>query len=249
MASWSIQFKVTWLKSKKTTTHFFLFLFFWEITVRRTNERTDKVIEQSKWKSGLIHNIVTTENWNTYTYGMILVSSLMSAYRSWERYLSISLSSLQSWSAKCWMHQASAGAARGSPEDCPLAKYARYNMYRVFQNYFLINSLWFYFMCIRFPESCFCLDYVLRWEFIKENKKVRKQEKKKKRKTQLDQESDQEENKTRTRPRKWSRKKKVFSFFLCRFLVFLIAFLVEFFFFFSCFLTFLLSFINYHLSR
>ena len=37
----------------------------------------------------------------------------------------------------------------------------------------------------------------LRWEFIKENKKVRKQENKK----------------TRTRPRKWSRKKESFSFF------------------------------------
>ena len=47
-------------------------------------------------------------------------------------------------------------------------------------------------MCIRFPESCFCLDYVLRWEFITENKKVRKQEKKKK----------------RTRPRKRPSKKE-----------------------------------------
>ena len=46
-----------------------------------------------------------------------------------------------------------------------------------------------------------------RWEFIKENKKVRKQE--------LGQESDQEKN-------------KVFSFFLGRALVFLIALLVEF---------------------
>ena len=54
----------------------------------------------------------------------------------------------------------------------------------------------------------------------------------------------QESKKTRTRPRKWSRKKKVFSFFLGRFLgrvlvfflpyVFLIAFWVEFLF--SCFL-------------
>ena len=158
----------------------------------------------------------------------------MSAYRSWERYLSISLSSLQSWSAKCWMHQASAGAARGSPEDCPLAKYARY-MYRVFQNYCLINSLWFYFMCIRFPESCFCLDYVLRWKFIKENKKVRNQEKKNSTKKAI--------KKTRKRQRK---KERTF-FFLITFLVeFLFSSLFSFFidrflgrvifFFFSCFL-------------
>ena len=62
---------------------------------------------------------------------------------------------------------------------------------------------------------------VLRWEFIKENKKVRKQE--------LDQESDQEKKKTRTRPRKRSRKqeldiesdqeKRKLSFFLDHFLV------------------------------
>ena len=80
----------------------------------------------------------------------------------------------------------------------------------------------------------------------------RKQESKKTRKQVLDQESDQE-------------KKKVFSFFLgrflCRVLVFLIVILVEFlfsffldrflgrvlFFFFSCFLTFLFTFINSHL--
>ena len=42
---------------------------------------------------------------------------------------------------------------------------------------------------------------VQRWEFIKENKKVKKQE--------LDQESDQEKKKTRTRPRK---KEKTFFF-------------------------------------
>ena len=40
----------------------------------------------------------------------------------------------------------------------------------------------------------------LKWEFIKENKKVRKQE--------LDQESDQEKKKTITRPRKRSKKQE-----------------------------------------
>ena len=44
-----------------------------------------------------------------------------------------------------------------------------------------------------------CLLAALRWEFIKENKKVRKQEKKKK---ELDQESDQE-NKTTTKKKKF----------------------------------------------
>ena len=69
-----------------------------------------------------------------------------------------------------------------------------------------------------------------RWEFIKENKKVRKQENtlstkkyKKERKHALTQESDQEKTttakkkrkKTRSRPRKQPRKKKNFlSFFL-----------------------------------
>ena len=48
-------------------------------------------------------------------------------------------------------------------------------------------------------------DKVLRWEFIKENEKVRKQE--------LDQESDQENKKTRTRPRKRPRKKRKTFFF------------------------------------
>ena len=43
-----------------------------------------------------------------------------------------------------------------------------------------------------------------RWEFIKENKKVRKQE--------LDQESDQENKKTRTRPRKLPKKEKILLF-------------------------------------
>ena len=81
------------------------------------------------------------------------------------------------------------------------------------------------------------LNTLLRWEFIKENKKVRKQENKK----------------TRNRPKMWSRKKKkFFSFFLGRFLcwvfvfflVFLIAFLVKFLFSFlfswssSCFLSY-----------
>ena len=85
-----------------------------------------------------------------------------------------------------------------------------------------------------------------RWEFIKENKKVRKQK--------LDQESDQENKKkrkkTRTRPRKWSRKqekkrkknknstKKVTKKKRKNFLFFLTKFLL------SCFLTFLFSFIN-----
>ena len=44
-----------------------------------------------------------------------------------------------------------------------------------------------------------------RWEYIKENKKVRKQEStktRKKGKRELDQESDQEKKKTRTQPRK-----------------------------------------------
>ena len=73
----------------------------------------------------------------------------------------------------------------------------------------------------------------LRWEFIKENKKVRKQEKKEK----------------RTRPRKWPSKKekrengqenkKVWSGSLSW---------SSSFFLFSCFLTFLFSFINSHLS-
>ena len=88
---------------------------------------------------------------------------------------------------------------------------------------------------------------VLRWESIKENKKVRKKEKRKK---------------SRTRPRKWSRKKESFSFFLGRYLsrVFLSCFLDRFLvwvlvFLFSwslswstsCFLVFVLSLINSHL--
>ena len=87
---------------------------------------------------------------------------------------------------------------------------------------------------------------VLGWEFITENKKVRKQEnkktrtwprkrqenKKKERKLALDQECDQE------------KKKKKYSFldhFLGLVLVFFLCLL------FSCFLTFLFSFINSHL--
>ena len=67
----------------------------------------------------------------------------------------------------------------------------------------------------------------LRWESIKENKKVRKKEKK-----ELNQEIDQENKKATKKKRK-------------NFLFFLITFLVEFFF--SCFLTFLFSFINSYL--
>ena len=76
-----------------------------------------------------------------------------------------------------------------------------------------------------------------RWEFIKENKTVRKQEldlesdqenMKKERKQELDQESDQEN-------------KKKLSFFLDHFL----ARVLVFFLFFSCFLTFLFSFYKF----
>ena len=66
----------------------------------------------------------------------------------------------------------------------------------------------------------------LRWEFIKENKKVRKQE--------LDQESEQKKT-TRTRPRKRSRKqesdqekKKKLSFFLDHFLDRVLVFFYKF---------------------
>ena len=50
------------------------------------------------------------------------------------------------------------------------------------------------------PSTIVSYNRDLRWEFIKENKKGRKQE--------LDQGSDQEKKKTRTRPRKRSRKKE-----------------------------------------
>ena len=97
------------------------------------------------------------------------------------------------------------------------------------------------------------------WEFIKENKKVRKQEKRKK---ELDQESDQENKKSTKKVIK--KKKESFFFFSWSFLVFLIAILVEFLFsslfsffldrflgraLFSLFLTFLFSFINAHLWK
>ena len=62
-----------------------------------------------------------------------------------------------------------------------------------------------------------------RWEFIKQNKKVRKQENKKKRK------------KTWTRPRKWSRKKESFFFFLGRDLVYFFSWPLSFFFLFFFF--------------
>ena len=75
----------------------------------------------------------------------------------------------------------------------------------------------------------------LRWEFIKEHKKVKKQE-----------------NKMNSTKKVIKKKRKFFSFSLGHFLVrvlvfFFIAFLVEFLF--SCFLTFLFSFINSHLRR
>ena len=73
----------------------------------------------------------------------------------------------------------------------------------------------------------------LRWEFIKENKKVRKQENKISTKKAI--------KKTITRPRKRPRKKEKTFFF------FLITFLVEILF--SCFLTFLCSFINSHFRQ
>ena len=66
---------------------------------------------------------------------------------------------------------------------------------------------------------------VLRWEFIKENKKVRKLENKK----------------TRTRPRSDQEKKKRLSFFLDHILGRVLVFL------FSSFPTFVFSFINSHL--
>ena len=54
---------------------------------------------------------------------------------------------------------------------------------------------------------------ILRWEFIKENKKVRKQENKNSTKKAI-----KKTRKKRTRPRKRPRKKKKLSFFLDHFL-------------------------------
>ena len=84
---------------------------------------------------------------------------------------------------------------------------------------------------LRLSRYTCMVQHELRWEFIKENKKVRKQKNKnstmtaikKTRKQELDQESDQEKKKN----------------------LLLITFLVKFLF--SCFLTFLFSFINSHL--
>ena len=71
---------------------------------------------------------------------------------------------------------------------------------------------------------------IWRWEFIKENKKVRKQElnqdSDQEKKEELNQKSDQENKRARTRPRKTEK----------NFLFFLIIFLVEFLF--SYFLVF-----------
>ena len=77
---------------------------------------------------------------------------------------------------------------------------------------------------------------ILRWEFIKENKKTRtwprKRSTKQERKQELDQESDQEK-----------LKKNIFSWSLS----WSISCFVSFFLVFSCFLSFLFSFINSHL--
>ena len=79
----------------------------------------------------------------------------------------------------------------------------------------------------------------LRWEFIKENKKVRKQENNNSTKKAM-KITKKQRKKTRTRPRKREKRFFFLDHFLDRVLVFLFLF-------FSCFLTFLFSFINSHL--
>ena len=125
-------------------------------------------------------------------------------------------------------------------KNCKIFLFAKEIYHHPFKR---ISEISYFLKCTFSMDPYICL---LRWEFIKENKKVWKQEGKK----------------TRTRLRKWSRKKESFScslswssscllIFLDRVLVFfffLIAFLVEFLFSFfswslswsrSCFLTFL----------
>ena len=96
----------------------------------------------------------------------------------------------------------------------------------------------------------------LRWEFRKENKKLKKKENTLSTKTEAKKKKRYRKKKeymlSTKKPTKKTTKKKVFSFFLGRFLgrervffFFLIAFLVESVF--SSFLTFLFSFINSHL--
>ena len=107
------------------------------------------------------------------------------------------------------------------------------------RNFFFLSwsracFLWIFYLfswSLSWSKACFLYKFSpQRWEFIKENKKVRKQEKN--RKHALDQESVQE--------------KKTFLF-SCLFSWSSSCFL-SFVFFFSCFLTFLFSFINSHLS-